>query len=146
MSRNPPRVTFAPITRTPAGWFRAGALERRWNARAGTVRLMEGFAVKASAIVAHTRAVDFGRIYRPDGSRVGFKGGDDGCYSVRPNAIRAASPEFRAWLSAWQRRVAASERRSAKVTPTLAQLSAVVRDREARIRAWANAVDWRVRS
>lgn len=72
-----------------------------------------------------------GPVFRPD------------AYSVRPGAILALSAAARAHLAAWQRRVRESIARSCRTIPTIAQLSPVVAERNARLAAWANANDWR---
>lgn len=117
--RNPPRVTF-------------GALERLWSTRSGTVHA-PGLVSAARCEAPHDRLSV--AEWKPR-TRSAW-GGE--AYTVNPGSIRGLSPEGRKVLRAWIARVRASEKRSVRTVPTLTQLSATVRERNARLTAWANA-------
>lgn len=111
------------------------ALHALWRKRSGTVPVAEDWQIVAGRVAPSYRY--FGCVYRPDGSRVPVK--LDGGYSVKPSAIKALSPEARAWFRATLRNVRDSDARIKAMTTirTIAELNPAVAARERRLRAWA---------
>lgn len=131
MSRNPPRGQWRWHDRKPL----SDALERRWVARCGAVPLApDSWRVESGRIVRDYR--QFGHAFRPDGSRVAFKGD---AYTVQPAKVKALSDAARAWFKATLRNVRQSDARIKERTTlkTLAELNPNIAAREKRLRKWA---------